>query len=297
MSARKARKANPLEQFHTFLVHLKADRYNYGISLDMANVFTNAFRTNYELAIPGGVPLAGDLFFEAKAFYHNIFWLLEDHDISIFRYINDAYAKTYKGKSPGNALWEMPSGNWASGHPYPISFKAVEKQATLMEMKWSRRGMASERKLGALLPVLENSDLKGIKEFLEQRGKEFLDQMHGRNLWESMAFQNRSVMEVATSQIKKRSDEIDLMVFVYYITHSEQAKANNMNLLHVLARNNNFNLLKKYAVQYPEMLGARFLDMTPVEMAIVNNFMIDTHMKHIGRISMEDKTKLLSRAE
>lgn len=160
--------------------------------------------------------------------------------------------------------------------------------------------------------IFENSNFNEMKEFINNRGSEFLIPMTDLNPWTSNL---NSIYETALVESKRRwSEEELLFIFNYYIENSEEAKVTKINLLHMLVRTElnprslKNTLIKKTLEINPELLKERLvldkgLDMTPAEMAIRTSYneslmfyLLDESKKLLKDFSNEEKEKLLFHA-
>jgi hypothetical protein len=165
-----------------------------------------------------------------------------------------------------------------------------------------------------LMLELKRSNFTELKQLFKERGAEFLIEMFRVDPWKNVSNKGRSILENVLEEINfNLPDEILTYLLNYVVNHSEQAKATNMNLLHMLARNCSsskvVDTLKNAVVQYPDLLKDRMslgegLDMTPVEMTIrtsynesLMNFMLTKYQESMGCLTTEDKSKLLSHAK
>lgn len=165
-----------------------------------------------------------------------------------------------------------------------------------------------------LMLELKRSNFTELKQLFKERGAEFLVEMSRIDPWQNVSNKGKSILENVLEEINfNLPDETLTYLLDYVVNHSEQAKATNMNLLHILARNCSFSkvvdTLKNAVVQYPDLLKGRMslgegLDMTPVEMTIrtsynesLMNFMVTKYQESMGCLTTEDKSKLLSHAK
>lgn len=160
---------------------------------------------------------------------------------------------------------------------------------------------------------LGRSNLTELKVLFEERGAEFLIEMFTVDPWQNVNNEGKSILENVLQEMQFNLPEETLIYLInYFIDNSEQAKATNMNFLHMLVRNCSsakvISILKTAVEHNPQLLGARMrlavnLEMTPVEMTIrtsydesLMNYMLTKYQESVGCLTSEDKIKLLSHA-